>query len=36
MEDVESSIQSQKQNIVRCDILNIFQFVYHEKLRQNG
>ena len=35
MEYVETSIQSQKQHVVSCYVLDISKFVYHVELRQN-
>ena len=36
MEDIEYSIQSQKQHVVSCNVLDILEFVYHEQLRQDS
>ena len=34
MEDVESSVETEKEDVVSSDVLNISQFVYHVELRQ--
>lgn len=36
VEDVEASVQSQEQHVVCSDILDVFESIYHEKLRQDG
>lgn len=36
MEYVENTVQPQEQNVMSCDILYIFQLIYHEKLGQNS
>ncbi len=36
MKDVEYTIKSQKENVVCSDVLDFFELVDHEQLRQNG
>jgi hypothetical protein len=36
MEYIENTVQSEEEDVMNSDVLNILEFIYHEKLRENG